>query len=83
MSEETKEVKELKKIILKQVKDIYELKATIEELNKKLGLKELELKEAEEANDKLYRPLDVTKDKIWMLEYEAEKRQKEGTKNGD
>lgn len=83
MSEETKEVKELKEIILKQVKDIYELKATIEELNKKLDLKELELKEAEEANDKLYRSLDVAKDKIWMLEYEAEKRQKEGTKNGD
>ena len=77
MNEETREVKELKEIILKQVKDIYELKETIEELNKKIDLKEFELKEAEEANDKLYKSLDVAKDKIWMLEYEAEKRQKE------
>ena len=72
MNEETKDLKEL---VIKQVKDIYELKVTIEELNKKLDLKELELKEAEEANDKLYRSLDVAKDKIWMLEYEAKKRQ--------
>lgn len=74
---------ELKEIILKQVKDIYELKATIGELNKKLDLKEFELKEAEEANDKLYRSLDVAQGKIWMLEYEAKKRQEEGTKNGN
>lgn len=80
MNEETKDLKEL---VIKQVKDIYELKATIEELNKKLDLKELELKEAEEANDKLYRSLDVAQEKIWMLEYEAKKRQEEGTKNGD
>lgn len=74
MNEETKDLKEL---VIKQVKDIYELKATIEELNKKLDLKELELKEAEEENDKLHTSLDVAKDKIWMLEYEAKKRQKE------
>ena len=77
MNEETREVKELKEIILKQVKDIYGLKATIEELNKKIELKELELKEAEEENDKLHTSLDVAKDRIWMLEYEAKKRQKE------
>lgn len=83
MNEETREVKELKEIILNQVKDIYELKATIEDLNKKIELRDLELKEAEEMNNKLYSSLDVAKDKIWMLEYEAKKRQKEGTKNGD
>lgn len=83
MNEETREVKELKEIILNQVKDIYELRATIDELNKKIELRDLELKEAEEENDKLHTSLDVAKDKIWMLEYEAKKIQKEGTKNGD